>query len=464
MRRTPTCVLITGLLLSASMALTGMLANATLGQEAQEDGSGPWTVFVYLDGDNNLEGYAIDDLLEMEQVGSKNGVTIIVLLDTLSLTEDTHWLVIEEDVSHYDVETGELDCDCDLFPEQSCPEEVDMGDGNKLTWAVVTAFTYAPAENYMLVLWDHGGGWRGVCYDDSTILDCGWVSRLTTPETAASLATAQVELKKLDENYKLTILGYDACLNSMIEVIYENRNIADYMFASINLVPGPGMGYAGFLSVMTQSPRPTVEEVGKAVVDSYVDCYENLISETGQGLEYFGDTTLSFVQLGERVGELVNDIDALARELFKGGYLNDSRFRGAIESAESQTPRIPTYEGEHLPFVDLGLYADLLGQKIPELSSLTDKIEEGVDEVVVYERHVTSAGGGILRTTGISIYFTCSYYWINPAYWFEDIEDAELYGLNTVYYGMAFTVDTLWDEMVFTFTQAYDESVLDFET
>jgi hypothetical protein len=163
------------------------------------------------------------------------------------------------------------------------------------------------------------------------------------------------------------------------------------------------------------------------------------------------------------VGELVNDIDALAKELFNGGYLDDSRYRGAIESAESQTPRIPTYEGEHLPFVDLGLYADLLGQKIPELSLLTDKIEEGVDEVVVYENHVTAAGGGILRTTGISIYFTCSYYWINPAYWFEDIEDAELYGLNTVYYGMAFTVDTWWDEMVFTFTQAYDESVLDFE-
>ena len=464
MRRAPTCVLIIGLLLSASVALTGMLANAAPGQGTQEDGSGTWTVFVYLDGDNNLEELAIDDLIEMEQVGSKNGVTIIVLLDTWSLTEDTHWLVIEEGVSHYDRETGELNCDCDLFPEKDCPDEIDMGDGNKLTWAVVTAFTYAPADHYMLVLWDHGGGWRGVCYDDSTILDCGWVSRLTTPETAASLAVAQAELREgVDEDYKLTILGYDACLNSMIEVIYENRDIADYMFASVNLVPGPGMGYEGFLTVMTQSPRPTIEEVGIAVVDSYVEFYENFMSETGQGLEYFADTTLSFVRLGDRVGELVNDIDALAKELFNGGYLDDSRYRGAIESAESQTPRIPTYEGEHLPFVDLGLYADLLGQKIPELSLLTDKIEEGVDEVVVYENHVTAAGGGVLRTTGISIYFTCSYYWINPAYWFEDIEDAELYGLNTVYYGMAFTVDTWWDEMVFTFTQAYDESVLDFE-
>lgn len=464
MRRAQIRVMLIGLVLSASMALTSIITGAGPAEQAEEDGSDTWTVFVYLDGDNNLEDLAIDDLLEMESVGSKNGVTIIVLLDTWSLIEDTHWLLIEEGVSHYDAETGVLDCDCDLFPEESCPEEIDMGCGKNLTWAVVTAFTYAPADNYMLVLWDHGGGWRGVCYDDSTILDCGWVSRLTTPETAASLATAQTELREgVDEFYKLTILGYDACLNAMIEVVYENRNIADYMFASINLVPGPGMGYAGFLSVMTQLPRPTVVEIGIAVVDSYVECYENLGSETGQGLEYFADTTLSFIRLGDRVGELVDDIDALAKELFDGGYLDDNSFRGAIESAESQTPRIPTYEGEHLPFVDLGLYADLLGQKIPALSQLTDRIVEGVEEVVVHENHVTSAGGGILRTTGISIYFTCSYYWINPAYWFEDLNDAELYGLNTLYYGMAFTVDTWWDEMVFTFTQAYDESVLDFE-
>ena len=148
-------------------------------------------------------------------------------------------------------------------------------------------------------------------------------------------------------------------------------------------------------------------------------------------------------------------------EIIDGGYMDTHR--GAIESAESQTPRIPTYEGEMLPFVDLGLFAEKLGEKIPDLKPLTDKVVEGVDEVVVYENHVTSASGAVLRTTGITVYFTCSYYWINPAYWFEDIEDAELYGLNTLYYGMDFTVDTWWDEMVFTFCQAYDESVLDFE-
>jgi hypothetical protein len=456
-----------GLLLSASMVMSGLVAAGPILQpptaEQDDDGPDTWTVFVYLCGDNNLEQEAIDDLVEMENVGSQNGVTIIVLLDTFSFTEGTHWLLIEQDVTHYDPETGDLACDCDQFGDNVCPGEVDMGDGEKLTWAVVTAFSEYPAEHYMLVLWDHGGGWRGVCYDDSSLADVpqGWVSRLTTPETAASLAAAQTELRKTDEDYKITILGYDACLNAMIEVVYQNRDIADYMFASINLVPGPGMGYEGFLSFMVQDPRPSVEEIGISVVDTYVEFYEDLMSETGQGLEYFGDTTLSFIKLGDRVEQLVEDIDALAHELLLGGYMETHR--GAIESAESQTPRIPTYEGEHMPFVDLGLFAEKLGEKIPDLKPLTDKVEAGVDEIVVYENHVTSASGAVLRTTGITVYFTCSYYWINPAYWFEDIEDAELYGENTLYYGMDFCVNTWWDEFVFTFTQAYDESVLDLE-
>jgi hypothetical protein len=40
-----------------------------------------WTFMVFLNGDNNLEGAAIDDFLEMAQVGSGDGVNIIVQMD-----------------------------------------------------------------------------------------------------------------------------------------------------------------------------------------------------------------------------------------------------------------------------------------------------------------------------------------------------------------------------------------------
>jgi hypothetical protein len=42
-----------------------------------------WTFMVYLDGDNNLEGAAIDDFMEMSSVGSTSNVNIVVQFDRM---------------------------------------------------------------------------------------------------------------------------------------------------------------------------------------------------------------------------------------------------------------------------------------------------------------------------------------------------------------------------------------------
>ena len=43
-----------------------------------------WTFLVYLDGDNNLEREAIDDLLEMAAVGSDPNLNIVVQFDRIA--------------------------------------------------------------------------------------------------------------------------------------------------------------------------------------------------------------------------------------------------------------------------------------------------------------------------------------------------------------------------------------------
>jgi hypothetical protein len=450
------------MLLSTAVAFAGTAAFAE-SRSLNEDGSGTWNVMVYMCGDNNLEPYAISDLKEMEKVGSQNGVTIIALMDTLTLIDEkAHWYLIEKGSDHVGAEPDDHTCDCHLFGEKTCPGELDMGDGKNLTMFIIDAVEYAPADHYMLVLWDHGGGWRGVCWDDTTVInEMGWFSRLTTPETAEAIEAAQTELAggEIDPDFKLTIIGYDACLNGMIEVAYENRDIADYMFASINLVPVDGMAYDLFLAEMVKSSRTTIG-IGEAIVDSYVEYYSDWNSPTGQGLEYFGDVTLSFFKLGNEITELVSSVDALAGKLIQGGYLDDNSYRGAIASAESQTPRIPTYSGEQIPFIDLGLYASLLGQKIPDLQDdFTDAVVAGVNKVVLYENHIQTPGGAVLRTSGISIMFTWSWEYLNPAYQYETYEEADASG-NPLYYGLAFVIDTWWDEFVFTYSQAYDDSLI----
>ena len=42
-----------------------------------------WTVMVYLDADNNLESAGIDDINEMEIVGSTTEVNVVVQVDRI---------------------------------------------------------------------------------------------------------------------------------------------------------------------------------------------------------------------------------------------------------------------------------------------------------------------------------------------------------------------------------------------
>lgn len=456
-----------GILLAVAIAFAGVAASAAP-KTVTATTDPTWTVMVYMCGDNNLEPYALMDLDEMELVGSKNGVTVVTLMDTETYIEGTHWYVVESDgTDHVDPVTYEHTCDCAKVTGAPCApgteSELDMGVGQVLTDFIVQAVKYAPADKYMLVLWDHGGGWRGVCYDDSGLADeeLGWVSRLTVPETADAIDAAAKQIVSLgiDPDYRLTMLGYDACLMGMVEVVYENRYIADYMFASITLVSVLGQDYTGILNAVTTLPRMTDEQIGIAVVDSFAAFYENY-NPTGSGIERWGDQSMTLFKLGAGVDTLVGNVDALARELLLGGYLADFSYRGAIESAESQTPKIESSKGEQLPFVDLGLYAEKLGEKIPALATKAAAVAESVGDVAVYENHVTSEGGAIMRTSGMTVYFTMCWYYINPAYQFETLQEAELYGLNTVYYGLEFVLETWWDEFVFTYCQPYDDGLI----
>ncbi len=460
MRRILAGMVAVALLMSAAVAFVGVSAvGAPPALSDVEEDADSWTIMVYLCGDNNLEPAGLADFVEMETAGSTGDVTVIVLMDTFTALEGTHWYVVD-DAGYNHVSPDSHDCDCaDILGVDECPGELDMGDGATLTYFLVNAVEFAPADNYMLVLWDHGGGWRGVCWDDSTLIEVTpgvfWSSRLTTPETAAAIVAAEDEM-----DFKIDIIGYDACLNGAIEVVYENRDIADYMFASVNLVPWDGMNYTAILEAIEGDPGAEMLDIGKAIVDSYVEFYANVNSVTGPGLEYFGDVTLSFFQLGQPAEDLAMSVDALASELIDGGYATDPGYRGAISSAESQTPRIPTYMGEQMPFVDLGLFADKLGDYIPDLQKLADAVVTGVDAVVLYENHITTPGGAVLRTSGISVMFTWCNEWLNPQYQLETLAEAETFG-STLYWGMAFVVDTHWDEFVFTFCMTDEPLTMD---
>jgi len=73
-----------------------------------------------------------------------------------------------------------------------------------------------PADNYALILWDHGSGWKNISLLEVTKGICWDVTNsdyLTTLELRSALFSIYTS-----NNIKLDIVAFDSCLMGMIEV------------------------------------------------------------------------------------------------------------------------------------------------------------------------------------------------------------------------------------------------------
>ena len=143
-----------------------------------------------------------------------------------------------------------------------------MGDWEYLVGFTKWSMEKFPAENYMLIVWNHGSGWnkdnmfessKGLSYDDVTH------NNMTTPQI-------RLALEKIG---KISIFSMDACLMQMAEVAYEVKDYADYVIASEETEPADGYTYDTFLGPLVNNPNMDGAALSKATVDSYIEFYAN---------------------------------------------------------------------------------------------------------------------------------------------------------------------------------------------
>jgi len=443
--------------IAATPAMAGMVRELVEdpAPDAAVDGEfETWTIMVYISADNDLEGDALVNLDQMEMIGSNDEVKIVVLMDTtddLGFVNETHWYFVEADDNHIDLATETHVCDCDEVVG-GCPGEINMADGSNLTEFIVASAYFAPADNYVLVVWNHGGGWWGVCWDDSTILPDNRTDRLTVDELANAISAAEEEA-----DIMLDMIVFDACLMSMVEVAYEMRNLADYMVASVTGIPVGGLPYHLFLGPLVTNPGMTVEELGEVMVDTFVYYYGYCKGEGIGGAEVsdFGwvGVTLSLIDLS-KIGELAVAADALSyaiQELIDSGEATHGEI---VYAAQAKTPALEMM-GQGFAFTDLSLFASALADSFPSLEDEAAAIMENVSKAVLCVDWTSQTTGGAFVTTGITIYFPVSYGWIHPFYSYWTEEEAAEAGELT-YWGLDFPHDTNWDEFVLGFVPALD--------
>lgn len=127
-----------------------------------------------------------------------------------------------------------------------------------LDWAV----SEYPADRYMLILWNHGGGSNsGVCFDETADYD-----GLTIHEINDALYDFTEEMP----DFHLDVIGFDACLMATYETAAHMQYYADFMIASEELEPALGWNYA-WLDALGDDPALDAQGICVAIADAYME-------------------------------------------------------------------------------------------------------------------------------------------------------------------------------------------------
>ena len=265
-----------------------------------------WTFLVYMAADNNLESDGIADFNEMEQADLDESINLLVLFDRAQNYDATNgnWT----DTRLYEVRWDEaknktliaserLDCE-ELGLSKDSPAELDMGNPVTLSSFLAFARRCYPADNYGLIVWGHGTGWRssencltGEFFSGrAAAIDSDSASYMTIPQIRSAIKTGM-------GSDKLALIGFDTCFAVCIESAYEMAGLADYMLGTPALVPESGWNYTevfnSFLSAGSAKNAPAFME---AVCSQFQKAYENYTyaSFTCLNLEKIPDVVKSF--------------------------------------------------------------------------------------------------------------------------------------------------------------------------
>lgn len=392
-------------LIILSISLTGCFINPPIPNIPE------WTVMIYLDADNNLESAGINDINEMEIVGSSSDVNIVVQVDRIPHSvlasnnegyaddisngnwTNTRRYYITQDYDPYQINS---DLKRDLG-------ELNMGDPQTLIDFASWAVTEYPAKKYLLVIWNHGGGFRSPAYTTKDIAwdDTSGGDRITMPELEYALSAISIQAGK-----NIDIVGMDACLMAMTEVAYQIKDYVDILVASEENVPNDGWPYDTILDQLVVNPTTSPEQLATDIVDKYIYSYPSY------------DVTQSAIDLSH-MDTLATQLSDLALAIMSDTLTPKNIYINASYSSQ--------YYDDY-DFIDLYDFSNqlLAYSNSLEVKNIALSIQQTLNYAVIKSEY---NGGSVSSSKGLSIYFP-------------------YYSYDYYYNNTNFSQDTLWDEML----------------
>lgn len=389
----------------------------------------PITFMVYIAADNDLHYFAWKNIKQMELVGSNENINIVIQLNTPGYQNPTKRYVIQKGRRV-------------LVQEQEpLSNKLNSGSPHTLIDFVSWATTHYPAQDYALVLWNHGTGAvdpgyvktinpcelfycnptnnmleldRGLSYL-SLILQYANEERIASKRGMCFDETFRSYINNQDFEFalheihhkilhgkKLGIIAFDACLMSMVEVASAAKKYAHYMVGSQEVEYGTGWDYEKVLKPFLQKPL-SINEFAKHIVTSYEQAYYKITNEyTQSALD---------LSLCESLEQNINTVSTLLLRAFAGSnYAQTANILRKCKSTQYCTCF------DEPSYIDLGHFYKNLSQHLQYLN-ITDKnqkeeIQNGLKNAIseglsiINSLVVANKTGQKLRgAQGVSIYF-----------------------------------------------------------
>lgn len=232
-------------------------------------------------------GAGTTDIGEMMQAGSDDNLKVVV--ETGGANKDG-WRTVKRTLINQGSET-----------ELSDQGNLNMGNPTTLQDFITWGVSNYPADKYVLILWDHGGGATG---NSATGATFGFDENngndgLSLPELKQALQNAYSTTGK-----KFDIIGFDACLMATLETAHTVSSYAKYLVASEELEPGHGWDYTAILSTIKSNPSIGGSALGQVIADGYKT--HSLAVEPGSAPKI----TLSVVDLS-LIPNVITSLEAL---------------------------------------------------------------------------------------------------------------------------------------------------------
>lgn len=217
------------------------------------------TVLIYMVADNDLYNHAETDIEEMLQADFDEQTTdVFVYVD--GIAGSTH-----HTPSLYQIEKGTLIVKKTYDKQNSTEKRVLRAVLNDLK-------EFSRTPHYGLALWSHGTGWLPPNLYTQLTMQSRLPGNLVGVSTKAfgRQARQEMDIRDLKEAipYQLEFILFDACLMGGIEVIYELRNLTEYIIASPTDILTYGFTYNTLLKELGKETLD-YQEIGKTYMDFY---------------------------------------------------------------------------------------------------------------------------------------------------------------------------------------------------